>query len=360
MLMIMVDQAGKADRDVLAFRFSGLAMLMPGLLVVSLTLNVVALTVPFMMIQTLGKQPESYSIPHTVTLMWTYKLYWIAILIAGFSITFPFLKLASLFMLWYTPWRSRTRERYLRVLTSLGRWSLLDVFVALVLIVLSHDQGQLFITKTHVGLPLFLLAICLSMVCSETMLSLQLRSEPAPPIVKPEPVRPAEKSGFRMIVVPLLILLSAVALVTAVGLPYIKITEWFLTKNAYSILGTFGALFSDGKYLFAAVVLIFLVVTPALRLVGLSILWYRRVLPEDFRKHEALLDGVGKWAMLDVFGLALLLFLTEGSRFVKIEATAGIWAMVSAIFLSSLLGLIAGSVIRARLGEIKGTVTVHE
>ena len=107
-------------------------------------------------------------------------------------------------------------------------------------------------------------------------------------------------------------------------------------------------------------VLIFLVVTPGLRLVGLSMLWYRRGLPEDFRKHEALLDGVGKWAMLDVFGLALLLFLTEGSRFVQIEATAGIWAMVSAIFLSSLLGLIAGSVIRARLGEIKGTVTVHE
>lgn len=106
-------------------------------------------------------------------------------------------------------------------------------------------------------------------------------------------------------------------------------------------------------------VLLFLVVTPALRLVGLAILWYRRVLPEDFRKHEAMLDGVGKWAMLDVFGLALLLFLTEGSRFVKIEATAGIWAMVSAIFLGSLLGIVAGGVIRSRLSEIKGSLDVR-
>ncbi|MCH2162497.1 MAG: paraquat-inducible protein A, partial [Phycisphaerales bacterium] len=343
-----------SSRDVLAFRFNSLGVVMPIILMTALTLNVVALTVPFMEMQVYTKPSESYSIPRTVQLMWEFKLYWVAILVVGFSLVFPFFKLGSLFCLWYIPLNSAFRRRCLEILGGLGRWSLLDVFVALLFIVLSHDQGRRFETETKLGLPLFLAAICLSMIASEIMHRLQVSSDPEPPIVKTGPVRPADGSGWRKFAVPVLIGLSLASLVAALSLPYIKITQIFLDKNSYSILDTVLALWEDKRALFSLLVLAILIIAPVLRLVAITLLWYRRVEPKNFRKNEQVFRGVGHWAMLDVFGLALLLFLLEGGKVIKIEGTFGVWAMLVAIVLNLVLGFIAGQVIRSRLNEMAG------
>ena len=65
-------------------------------LVTALVLNVVALTVPFMKMQVYTKPAESYSIPRTVQLMWEFKLYWVAVLIVGFSLLFPFVAVIAI------------------------------------------------------------------------------------------------------------------------------------------------------------------------------------------------------------------------------------------------------------------------
>ncbi|MGE4607552.1 MAG: paraquat-inducible protein A, partial [Myxococcota bacterium] len=219
-------------------------MLIPSMLLTSLTMNVVALMLPFMLLKVFGQSEEEYSIPRTVQLMWQFKLYWVAVLILIFSIMFPFVKLSSLFVLWYRPLLASTRHRAFRILGSLGRWSLLDVFVALVLIVLSHDQS-LFVTRTMPGLPLFLAAICLSIGTAELMAYLHVKSEPEAPMVRTEHVRAADDAGWRSIGVPLLLIGSLLSLLAALGLPYIRITAWYLKKNAYSVLETIAALWSD-------------------------------------------------------------------------------------------------------------------
>ena len=54
----------------------------------------------------------------------------------------------------------------------MGRWSLLDIFVALIMIVLADGQGKKFKVDMHAGLPLFLIAIIISMCTTEVMLYL--------------------------------------------------------------------------------------------------------------------------------------------------------------------------------------------
>ena len=61
---------------------------------------------------------------------------------------------------------------------------------------------------------------------------------------------------------------------------------------------------------------------------------------------------IGLWAMLDVFGLALALFLSEGSNVIKVQGAEGVWAMLAAISISLVLGLVAGQVIRGQLRRI--------
>ena len=348
---LMSSKGASTDRNVLAFKFNGFGVLVALMLITSLTLNVVALTIPFMVIRAFGENTESYSILRTVSLMWHFKFYVLAILIVIFSVCFPFVKIFSMFLLWYLPVNAKKRTRLLHMLCSLGRWSLLDVFVSLVLIVLSHDQNLL-VTNTKAGLPLFMIAICLSMGTGQLMAYLSQKVQGERPIVKQERIRAATNSGWRKYVVPSLFLVNIVALAAAIGFPYVKITAWYLKDNTYSILDTVAALWADEKIVFSLVVLAFLVIMPVMRLLFLILLWYRRMLPRRFKRAQEIARDVRLWSMLDVFVFSFVLFLAEGGRIVKIEQSTGIWALIVAIVISQIVSFVTRQVIRARLAEI--------
>ena len=347
----MTEKPSQSTRNVLAFQYNGIAILVPLMLMTSLTLNVVALTVPFMVIRAFGEGTEAYSILRTVSLMFDFKFYTLGIMIIVFSVCFPFVKLFSMSLLWYLPVNVKLRTRLLHILCSLGRWSLLDVFVSLVLIVLSHDQS-LFVTSTKAGLPLFLIAICLSMGTGQLMAYLSQKIEGEPEITETEPMRAATGAGWRNFVVPVLLLGNLLALGAAIGIPYVRITAWYLHDNAYSIIQTVTALFSDGKILFALVVLAFLVVMPLLRLISLAFLWYVRFPPARFKRVQEICRDVRLWAMLDVFALSLILFLAEGGRVIKIEEASGVWALLAVIVISQILSIVTRRVINTRLAKI--------
>jgi uncharacterized paraquat-inducible protein A len=67
------------------------------------------------------------------------EMYMIAVLITLFSIIFPFQKLVSLSILWIMPRHTFCCRSYLRGLSYAGRFSLIDVFVVLILMVMAHD-----------------------------------------------------------------------------------------------------------------------------------------------------------------------------------------------------------------------------
>ena len=82
----------------------------PSLLLISLIANILALTLPFLEIDEAFHKTVVYSLPHSVNLMWQHKLYVVSLLILCFSIIFPFVKLISLFLVWFVPWDAKRRE----------------------------------------------------------------------------------------------------------------------------------------------------------------------------------------------------------------------------------------------------------
>ena len=62
-----------------------------------------------------------------------------AVLIAIFSCLFPFVKLTSLAIIWFLPRHNKCIEVYLNVLNQIGRYSLMDIDVAVALVILSYD-----------------------------------------------------------------------------------------------------------------------------------------------------------------------------------------------------------------------------
>lgn len=131
------------------------------------------------------------------------------------------------------------------------------------------------------------------------------------------------------------ILLSTGLLLTALSLPLLYSQKVFW-KNTYSVWTGVVALWQQNELALAAILFFFSIVFPIVKLIGLATLWFLR-LPEEHRTVLLHWLGVlGKWSMLDVFVVAILIVLVKLGPFVKIEPRVGVYVFAAAIAASML------------------------
>jgi uncharacterized paraquat-inducible protein A len=76
------------------------------------------------------------SIFNSVKKLWEADSYALAILIAVTSIVWPYIKLILSLVSWVVPFKNiRRREHLLEVIDALGKWSFVDIFVLLIIMV---------------------------------------------------------------------------------------------------------------------------------------------------------------------------------------------------------------------------------
>ncbi len=314
----------------------------PILLTVSLALNILALTLPFLEIDEAFKEPIPYKLIHSVRLMWDDKLYVIAGLILGFSIIFPFAKLISLYLAWFLKWRSSTRVKFLHIIELMGKWSFMDIFVVILLIALTHDQ-QWISSTIKIGVYFFIGAISLSMFVSEAIIRI------AKDEVGEENLLPDKNKKILLITdhfkiswtIPVLAIISGYALVRSFHSDFLQIHQAFLVSYSFSIY-SLGVILSQMKlWILFCVLVSTIAVFPAARLLILLISWVSPMKICTHYKMRAIIDSLSRWCMLDVFGLALFLIATEGKELVKTELKSGLYIVIIAIGLSYLLGAMA-------------------
>jgi uncharacterized paraquat-inducible protein A len=329
----------------LAAGSAGRIKLIPMLLLLSFGLNVTALIAPFLKIDTFLSSEKIYSLPHSVALMWDARLYAIALLILGFSIVFPFVKLAVLSYIWFVSTSIKERKRMLGRIKPFGKWSLLDVFVVVIILVLTNNQTFI---STHPlsGIYFFLAAIILSLVVAELINKL-LYPEllPRTAALKLTKERLSDLSGWRSFIVPGLMLLSVATLIAAIGVPFLQISQFLLSSNTYSIFRSFLALCTPVTWLMSMVVLLFLIIFPLLSSTASIVVWYGRFNPVYRDRLEGTVGFLSHWSMLDVFGLALLVFLVEGDALICTEIQPGLFMLTGAIAVNLISSIVANHLI---------------
>lgn len=288
------------------------------LLAVSLGCNITALILPFMRLR-VGLTVQPYSLVHSVQMLWNSHLQVLAVLVAGFSILFPFVKWSVLAWLVGRGEIDRRGRNWLLNIDRLGKWSMLDVF--LVCLILALSSGQLFVgARPLLGLTVFVGAIVLSMTAGEILSATLPHAAPPGPVSVPA----FRRSGVWLAC-------SAVALAGAIGLPFLRIHDWFVADKAYSVAVAAPKLAVAGAPLAGAIVGLFLIALPVITC-GLTCAWWlrarlRRPAPALYR-----LMRMGKrWSMLDVFGLALAVFAVEGENLMKTQVRWG------ALFIAALV-----------------------
>ena len=132
------------------------------LVIVSAIFLFIGLNLPVLTVRKLWEK-NTFSILSGIINLWNGKYYFLSVIIFFFSIIFPIVKLATLFVIWSVKLKDGQRKWLLYCLELLGRWSMLDVFVTAIIIV-SVKLGALASAKAEYGIYFFVIAILLAML----------------------------------------------------------------------------------------------------------------------------------------------------------------------------------------------------
>ena len=285
------------------------------LLLASATLSL-GLSLPVVTLRS-GLVRDSYSVPGGIADLARSDEVALALIVLAFSVVFPIVKLVLLARVLFRPLAEESRERLVRALERLGRWSMLDVFVIAILIGSVH-LGVLSEAYAERGIYVFGAAILLSMFATIAVHRM-LRS----PAERPRVPRASSVERWMS--------LSTLALFTlGLFLPLMVVEKFRFWDHEYSVWGASARMLAEGEHVLGCSVLFFVVLVPLARLLGIVLLRWARS-PERFARPVLELE---KWAMLDVFGLALLVVVTKIGSVASVETRVGFWVLLAAAALS--------------------------
>ena len=141
-------------------------------------------------------------------------------------------------------------------------------------------------------------------------------------------------------IVPLVLLAAVTLLLMGLSTPVVRIEKFFFFDDEYSVVGGIANLFDHGNPALATIVLLFSIVFPVLKLAAVAWAW---VWPLEIDARRRLLRWtalLGRWSMLDVFVVAVIVVLLQSSFLGRAEPRPGIYIFAAAIALSMLSALL--------------------
>jgi len=137
------------------------------------------------------------------------------------------------------------------------------------------------------------------------------------------------------LLVGFLIVSAAVCLFLGLTLPVVRLTRLYVWTDTFSITSVIWTLFRDGEIWLSAILFIFSIMFPALKLLYLLAIFAMPGMSDAKRAGNlAHLAWLGKWSMLDVLVLALIIFYVKSSGVADAVALPGIYFFAASVILT--------------------------
>ncbi len=142
-------------------------------------------------------------------------------------------------------------------------------------------------------------------------------------------------AGLHRFLPAVLVAAAGVALVAGLLLPAIEFRRLFVLPERHSLLGVVSALLRDGEWFLGGVLGAFSVVFPTLKLAAMAV--PAAAIAARRRAASAALrwmGHLGRWSMLDVLVVALVVFAVKRSGLAGAATLPGIWLFALSVVLS--------------------------
>ena len=251
---------------------------------------------------------------------------WIGVLLLGYSVALPMIKLLCLAVMVLRPLRTRTLERLSSWLSFLGKWSMLDVF-AVSGAIAAANLGILSEVTALPGIYVFAGGILLSMLVTLAIVDhLGIHDQ-----------RQCRNERTQRVVGVTLSALTLVLLALALVLPLMNVEKWYFWDNTVTLMALLPDMLEDGEWLLPALVVSLGLLLPMLRsLVLLQARLQDDPSPRLLRRVLRLDD----WSMHEVLALALAVVALRVNDFADVTLHSGFWTLQAATLIASIDSLL--------------------
>lgn len=132
----------------------------------------------------------------------------------------------------------------------------------------------------------------------------------------------------------ILLVVATGLLLTGLVMPLMTIKKLVFLRNSFSVVSGIYDLWASGKYFLGIIIALFSVVLPLVKIGLLFTFVFRRYkkLPYN-HKIITLIHDYGRWAMLDVFVVAVLIVTVKLGAVASVEIHPGLYIFGAAVLL---------------------------
>ncbi len=142
------------------------------------------------------------------------------------------------------------------------------------------------------------------------------------------------------IMINLLLLGALASLIIGLTAPLLTLEKLYFFENTVSLFSTITELFSQKEWFLFIVITLFSVCIPIIKIASLLLivnLEYKKGAFLDKALH--IIELIGKWSMLDVFVVALLLVSVKLGVLAKVDVHYGLYAFATSVLLTMSLSV---------------------
>jgi paraquat-inducible protein A len=141
----------------------------------------------------------------------------------------------------------------------------------------------------------------------------------------------------------LLLVVGFACFVAGLFRPFTTVTKLWLFENQVSVMNGLVTLWQGGEIFLFLILFVFTVLFPAAKISALLALWLKPGLTTDqLRKMYRFTSNLGKWSMLDVFVVAILV-MTIRSGVAEIRVQDGFFLFFTSVMLTQCASLWTGN-----------------
>lgn len=132
--------------------------------------------------------------------------------------------------------------------------------------------------------------------------------------------------------------LTAVLLLAGWTLPLMTVETLFIFDDQITIIGALVRLLENGERALFVLVGLFTVVIPTVKLAMALLVWWRVGRGDPWlARYSGLMERAGKWSMLDVFVVAIIVVIIKVSLVSDVTLHAGLYIFCTAVLASMLV-----------------------
>jgi paraquat-inducible protein A len=139
--------------------------------------------------------------------------------------------------------------------------------------------------------------------------------------------------NFNKVFINLLLILATIVFAIGIWAPLLTLKKLIFMKSTFSVLSGISQLYNEGQYGLFVLIAGFTLLLPVVKMMVLFVTLNGKNELTWQRRYVGWLSLLGKWSMLDVFVVAVLIASVKLGSIAKIEIHYGLYVFASSVLL---------------------------